>query len=82
MKVKIYTLSTCPHCKEAKKFLKEHKIEFENIEVDNNKKAVEEMYKKSKQYGVPVIEIRKNYKVYVIAGFDELKLKQVLNIED
>ncbi len=82
MKVKIYTLSTCPHCKAAKKFLKEHDIKFENIEVDDNEKAIEEMYKKSKQYGVPVVEIRKSHGVYVIAGFDKEKLKELLNIDD
>ncbi len=81
MKIKIYALSTCPHCKAAKKFLKDHNLEFENIEVGNNKEAIKEMYKKSRQYGVPVIEIRKNHGVHIIVGFDELKLKQALNIK-
>ena len=31
---KLYTLSTCMHCKAAKRFLKENGIEFDYIDVD------------------------------------------------
>lgn len=80
MKIKMYSLSTCKHCKDAKAFFKKHNIEFENIEVDNNKKAIEEMYKKSKQYGVPVIEIKRAHGIGIVVGFDEGTLKQMLGI--
>jgi glutaredoxin len=40
-------------------FLKEHNIEFEDIDVSKDEKALEEMVKKSGQMGVPVIEIDK-----------------------
>ena len=80
-KIKIYTLSACPYCKATKKFLRKHNIGFENIEIDENKQAREEMYRKSKQYGVPVIEIKKNRSVGLLIGFDEGKLKQMLNIK-
>ena len=33
-KVKIYTLSTCSHCKAAKKFLNENQIIFDATDVD------------------------------------------------
>ena len=32
--VKIYTLSTCSHCKATKKFLDECKVEYEFTDVD------------------------------------------------
>lgn len=80
MKVKIYTMSTCSHCIAAKKFLKENNIEFENIELDDNQKAQEEMIEKSGQMAVPVIDIDIDGKI--INGFDEGKLKQVLGIKD
>ena len=32
-KVKLYSTSTCTYCKMEKDFLKEHKIEFEDIDV-------------------------------------------------
>jgi glutaredoxin-like protein NrdH len=34
MKVKLYTLSTCSHCKAAKKFLTDLDIEYEFTDVD------------------------------------------------
>jgi len=33
-KVRLYTLSTCSHCKAAKRFLSEHGIEYEYTDVD------------------------------------------------
>ena len=33
-KVFIYTLSTCSHCRRAKKFLEECNIDFDYIDVD------------------------------------------------
>lgn len=80
MKIKIYTLSTCPYCKKAKEFLKKHNIKFEEIRVDNNEEAVKEMYKKSKQYGVPVIEVKKSHGTGIIVGFDRQQLKHALDV--
>jgi len=33
-KVRLYSLSTCPTCKRVKKYLDEHDIKYELIEVD------------------------------------------------
>jgi len=57
MVVKIYTTTLCPYCKMAKEFLKENKIEFEEINVGNDPKAAQEMVEKSGQTGVPAIDI-------------------------
>lgn len=32
--VKLYSLSTCSHCKAAKKFLSDHDIQYEFVDVD------------------------------------------------
>lgn len=77
MKVKVYSTQTCVHCVHLKDFLKEHKIEFEEIDVGANKEAAKEMVEKSGQMGVPVIEIDGQ----MIIGFDEAKLKELLKIE-
>lgn len=76
MKIRIYTLSTCPHCKSAKEFLKEHNITFKNIKLDNNEKVQQELAQKG-YMGVPVIDIDGE----MIMGFDEEKLKEKLNIK-
>ena len=77
MKVRVYSTSTCPFCVDAKDFLKKHKIKFEEVDVNKDKKAAMEMIQKSGQNGVPVIEIGKE----IITGFDEEKLKKALGIK-
>ena len=80
-KIVIYTTKICPWCDKVKEFLKEHKIEFEEIDVSKNKRAAVEMIKKSGQTGVPVIEIKKAHSVGMIIGFDEERLRHVLGIK-
>ncbi len=74
MKIKIYTLSWCPHCKELKEFLSEMKIPFENFDVENDDSAAEYIIKKTGQEGFPVIEIENE----VLIGFDKDKLLNLL----
>jgi glutaredoxin 3 len=74
--VKIYSLPTCPHCNDAKAFLKEHGIKYTDINVEEDKAAQDEMVEKSGQRGTPTIDIDGE----IIVGFDEDKLKEVLKI--
>ena len=76
-KVKVYGTERCPYCHMAKDFLKEHKIEFEDIDVGSNQEAAREMVEKSGQMGVPVIMIGDE----IIVGFDRERIKQVLNLK-
>lgn len=76
-KVKVYSTPTCPYCDMAKKFLKENKVEFENIDVSRDEKAAEEMVEKSGQMGVPVLEINGE----IIVGFDKEAMKKALKIK-
>lgn len=75
-KIKIYSTQTCPYCVMAKEFLKNNKIKFEELDVSKDKKAAEEMVKKSGQYGVPVIEVDGK----IIIGFDREALKKALKL--
>ena len=52
-------------------------LDFEDIDVSSNHVAAKEMIKKSKQTGVPVIEIDDK----IIVGFDQEKIKKALNIK-
>ena len=75
--VKVYSTPTCPWCIRTKEFLKKNKISFKDIDVSSDKKSAEEMIKKSKQIGVPVIEVDGK----IIVGFNEEKLKKLLSIK-
>jgi glutaredoxin-like YruB-family protein len=77
MSIKVYTTATCPYCHMAKDFLKENKIKFEEINLENNPKAVKEMIDKSGQMGVPVLDINGT----IIIGFDTEKIKKALKLK-
>ncbi|MBI2578847.1 MAG: thioredoxin family protein [Candidatus Aenigmarchaeota archaeon] len=74
MTVKIYTTTYCPYCKMAKDFFKKNNVKYEEINVENDEKAAEEMTKKSGQMGVPVIDIDGK----IIVGFDRPALEKAL----
>lgn len=76
MDVKVYSTPTCPWCKKAKEFLKDNKVEFEDINVADNQEAAQEMMKKSGQMGVPVIEAGDK----IIVGFSEDEIRSALGI--
>ncbi len=74
MNVKIYTTNHCPYCHQAKDFFKEKKVEFKEINVEENPQAAEEMVEKSGQMGVPVIEIDGQ----IIVGFNKPAIEKAL----
>ena len=78
MVVRVFSTPSCPFCVTLKEFLKEHNIEFEDIDVVENKVVQDEMIKKSGQMGVPVIEIDGQ----MVVGFDQGKIKKLLKITE
>ncbi len=64
--VKIYSTPTCGYCHAEKEFLKEHGIEFQELDVFSDAKAREEMINKTGQLGVPVTDIDGK----IIVGFE------------
>lgn len=76
--IKVYSTPTCPYCVTLKEYLKEHDIEFEDIDVSADQKLIDEMVKKSGQMGVPVIEADGE----IIVGFDKDKIKKILKLTD
>ncbi len=78
---KLYTLSTCMHCRATKRFLKEHGIEYDSVDVDKldgrEKDAVlSEVKKISGSIRFPTIVIGDK----VIVGFYEDKLRKALGL--
>lgn len=76
MQVKIYSTPACSWCQLAKDFLKANNIAFEEIDVSQDEKLIQEMILKSGQMGVPVIEIDDK----IIKGFDKPLLQELLGL--
>lgn len=74
--IKVYTTPYCPYCITLKNFLKQRKINFEEINVLEDEKERDKMIEKSGQYGVPVIEIDGEF----IVGFDKERICKILKI--
>lgn len=62
----------------AKDFFKENNIEFTEFNVAEDEKARDEMISKTKQMGVPVIDIDGE----IIIGFDKPKISGLLGIKE
>lgn len=75
--VKIYTTPTCIYCKMAKEFFKKNNVRYEEYDVAEDPKAREEMMNKSRQLGVPVIDVNGE----IVVGFDRDRLANLLGIQ-
>jgi glutaredoxin-like protein NrdH len=79
--IKIYTLSTCVHCKDTKKLLNECGVKYEFIDVDlltgeAQKVVLEDVKKHNPECSFPTIIIGNK----VIVGFQENEIKLALGI--
>lgn len=80
-KVKLYSTTTCPYCKMEKAWLDEHQITSEQVFVDLNPRAAQEMMQRTGQMRVPVTEIEfDNANPEFVIGFDRLRLASILEI--
>lgn len=79
--VKLYTLSTCSHCKATKAFLDDCSVKFEFEDVDllegeERKAILEEIKKWNPKCSFPTIIIGEE----VIVGFKEDAIKEALGL--
>jgi glutaredoxin len=79
--VKIYSLSTCSHCKSTKKLLSDCTVKYEFVDVDllegDERKAILEDVKKfNPKCSFPTIIIGEK----VIVGFKEQESKEALGL--
>ena len=80
-KVKMYTLSTCSHCKAAKTFLRDNGINFEFRDVDllqgsEKEDILNEVVQYNPQRSFPTIVIGNK----IIVGFREDDIRKALGI--
>ncbi|MGO8684890.1 MAG: glutaredoxin family protein [Thermoleophilia bacterium] len=76
MAVTVYSTPTCSFCTAAKRYLKERKIPFRDIDVSRDARSAAEMARKTGQQGVPVIDVNGR----IIVGFDKQRLNAALGI--
>lgn len=75
-KIIIYTTKSCPYCGMAKNYLSDKNITFEEKDVSNNAETFREMKEKSKQLGVPVLDIDGK----IIVGFEKEAIDRELGL--
>lgn len=80
--VKIYTLSTCSHCKATKKLLNDHNVSYDCTDVDlldtmNRVAILEEVKRYNPKCTFPTIIIGEEI---VIIGFREKEIKEALDL--
>ncbi len=72
----IYSTETCPWCHKAKDFLRENNVKFTDKDVARDEAARIELMQKTKQLGVPVLDINGT----IIVGFDQEAIEKALNL--
>jgi glutaredoxin-like protein NrdH len=79
--VKIYSLSTCSHCKDAKRLLKECEVNYDFVDVDLLNKdelaaVIEKIRKINPRCSFPTIVIGNK----VVVGYDEDEIRKALGL--
>ena len=79
--VKMYTISTCSHCKATKKFMDECKVQYEFTDVDllegeERKAILEDVRRLNPRCSFPTIIIGDT----VIVGYQEDKIREALGL--
>ena len=73
-RITLYSTSRCPHCKQLKSFLRQHRIPFGEQNIERNKRAYIEFQRQGRQ-SVPMLIVGQQ----VIFGFDRGRILKALN---
>jgi glutaredoxin len=80
-KVSMYSLSTCPWCKKAKKYFEDRRVEYDNVDydlVDSEQQArVERDMRDMEAGGFPVVKIGRD----VVVGYKPDEYEELLRLE-
>ncbi len=72
----VYTSPTCTYCYVVKIFLKKNKIEFEEIDISEDKESGKRLEKKTGVETVPVTFVGEKF----VIGYNKKKLKELLGL--
>jgi len=81
-KVTMYSLSTCSHCRKAKKYFEEQGVTYEytdyDLSDDETQQRIDRDMREIEAGGFPVVKIGRN----VVTGYQPDKYKELLAFED
>jgi glutaredoxin 3 len=72
--IKVYSTTWCAFCHAAKQYFDSIGVEYEDVDVEHNLEAANEMVEKSGQMGVPVIDIDGS----IVVGFNKPTIDHLL----
>jgi glutaredoxin-like YruB-family protein len=67
MSIIVYTSTNCPYCMRVKNLLKQNKVEFVEINIENDSSMAFEVVQKTGQMSVPVTDINGK----LVVGFNK-----------
>ena len=76
MSVTVYSTPTCDYCHAAKRFLRDRRVRFREIDVSQDARAEAEIARRTGRHSGPVIDV--NGRLFV--GFDPRRLATALDI--
>lgn len=75
-RVILFTTPSCSYCRKAKQYLRQRQVPFKDVDVSRDSAAARDMVRRSRQQGVPVIDIGGK----IIVGFDRPKIDKLLGL--
>jgi len=75
-RVILFTTPTCSFCRAAKMYFRQKNIRFREVDITKDHAAARDMVRRSKQQGVPVIDIGGK----IVVGFDRPKIDKLLGL--
>jgi glutaredoxin-like YruB-family protein len=76
-RVVVYSSPTCSWCNTLKSYLKMHRIRYTEIDISRDRRAADELIRRSGQTGMPQTDINGE----IIVGFNKARLNELLNIQ-
>jgi glutaredoxin 3 len=73
-KVTVYSAVWCAYCHMAMEYLKGKGVDYQSVDVDKDPEAAHQIFAKTGQAGVPVLEIGDE----TILGFDRVRIDSAL----
>jgi glutaredoxin 3 len=74
-RVLLFSTSTCSWCRKAKRYFKERRVPFKEVDIERDQDAARDIVRKTGQMGVPVIKIGSRW----IVGFDKQQIERELD---
>jgi glutaredoxin 3 len=75
-KVILFSTSTCSWCRRAKRYFREQRVPFKEVNLERDPEAARDVVRKTGQTGVPVIKIGTRW----IVGFDKERIEKELRL--